>query len=84
MSARSPVKLNTLFLKEWVTVTLSVRKTISYFKGRMAVNRLPLNKSNAKNSSSKRVVILKKYLLSKIICFIITSEKMDGCNYSVK
>ena len=37
MTVRSPVQINTVYFKEWVTATLSVTKQISYFNGKMAV-----------------------------------------------
>ena len=56
MTAKFLVKINTVPLKEWMTVILTVtKKQIRYFKGWMAairvvdcqISRLPLKKLNA-------------------------------------
>ena len=37
MTARSPIKINTVFFKKWVTATISWTKKITYFKERIVV-----------------------------------------------
>ena len=53
MAASSPVKINKVPLKEWMTATLSVTKVDT-------ILQTTLTKSNAKNRPSKKAAVLNK------------------------
>ena len=76
MAAKSLVKMDTVFFKEWITTTVSMTETDILLQKMGGCNqsgkiiRPPLKNLNAWGNSSKKRDVLNKYLMSKIICSI--------------
>ena len=71
MTARSPVKINTVFLKEWMAATLSA--TLSTSKDWWLATRVVQQIGNPKKNQMPKVAPLKKQLfLIRSCCQILS------------